>query len=266
MRIRREGRPGSRFGVATPSVQGLPDLCIMAARGVRPIARTKGTREAGVNSPIATWRVLIVDDHPIVRTGLAALIDAEPDMAVCGQADAYESALAAMVDLQPDVALIDLSLRGASGLELVKEAGRHGIQTIVVSMHEAPTWAQRSLAAGARGYVQKSDAGRTVVNAIRRVRARRIYLSEAMAQVLLERRHGPHHEEAGFQVEALSDREVEVLTRIGNGMTTQQIAHELEISAKTVQTFRERIKRKLDLGSAAELSSAATRWVLERED
>ena len=219
-----------------------------------------------MNSPIATWRVLIVDDHPIVRTGLAALIDAEPDMTVCGQAEEYDGALAAMLELRPDVALIDLSLRGASGLELVKEAGRHGIETIVVSMHEAPTWAQRSLAAGARGYVQKSEAGRTVVNAIRRVRARRIYLGEAMAEALLERRHGHHHEDARFHVDALSDREIEVLTRIGNGLTTQQIAAELAISVKTVQTFRERIKRKLDLGSAAELSSAATRWVLERSD
>ena len=171
-----------------------------------------------------------------------------------------------MRELRPDVALVDLSLRGASGLELVKEAERHGIPSIVVSMHEAPTWAQRSLAAGARGYVQKSEAGRTVVNAIRRVRARRIYLGDAMAQALLERRHGHHHDEAGFHVDALSDREIEVLTRIGNGMTTQQIAADLAISVKTVQTFRERIKRKLDLGSAAELSSAATRWVLERTD
>lgn len=233
--------------------------------GGRPGGQAAG-READVNAPMQAWRVLIVDDHPIVRTGLAALIDAEPDMAVCGQAEEYEGALAAMVALHPDVALIDLSLRGASGLELVKEAGRHGIPTIVVSMHEAPTWAQRSLAAGARGYVQKSEAGRTVVNAIRRVRARRIYLGEAMAEALLERRHGHHHEDAGFQVDALSDREIEVLTRIGNGLTTQQIAAELEISVKTVQTFRERIKRKLDLGSAAELSSAATRWVLERAD
>lgn len=218
-----------------------------------------------MNPTMPAWRVLIVDDHPIVRTGLAALIDAEADMTVCGQAEEYDGALAAMVELRPDVALIDLSLRGASGLDLVKEAGRHGIPTIVVSMHEAPTWAQRSLAAGARGYVQKSEAGRTVVNAIRRVRARRIYLGEAMAEALLERRHG-HHEDAGFRVDALSDREIDVLTRIGNGLTTQQIAAELAISVKTVQTFRERIKRKLGLASAAELSSMATRWVLERAD
>lgn len=219
-----------------------------------------------MNPTMPAWRVLIVDDHPIVRTGLAALIDAEQDMAVCGQAEDFDAALLAMRELRPDVALVDLSLRGASGLELVKEAERHGIPSIVVSMHEAPTWAQRSLAAGARGYVQKSEAGRTVVNAIRRVRARRIYLGDAMAQALLERRHGHHHDEAGFHVDALSDREIEVLTRIGNGMTTQQIAADLAISVKTVQTFRERIKRKLDLGSAAELSSAATRWVLERTD
>lgn len=107
-----------------------------------------------MNPTMPAWRVLIVDDHPIVRTGLAALIDAEQDMAVCGQAEDFDAALLAMRELRPDVALVDLSLRGASGLELVKEAERHGIPSIVVSMHEAPTWAQRSTGVAHAGGVK----------------------------------------------------------------------------------------------------------------
>jgi DNA-binding NarL/FixJ family response regulator len=211
------------------------------------------------------WRVLIVDDHPLVRMGLAALIDAEPDLAVCGQAEDFDGALQAIAHERPDLVLIDLSLRGSSGLELLKEVSRQALRAIVVSMHEAPTWAERALAAGARGYVQKSEAGRNVVHAIRRVRAGRIYVSESISELLLERRLGAATSEDPQQrIATLTDRELEVLLRIGNGLTTQQIGSELRVSPKTVQTYRERIKRKLALDSAAELSTEATRWVLER--
>ena len=211
-------------------------------------------------------RILIVDDHPIVRMGLAALIDAEPDMRVCGQAEDYHGALLAIAECAPDLVLIDLSLRESSGLELLKETSRRAIKAIVVSMHETPTWAERALAAGARGYVQKSEAGRNVVQAIRKVRAGRLYLSESIAEALLERRlsGGSVEEQAERAVATLTDRELEVMLRIGNGLTTHQISRELHVSAKTVQTYRERIKRKLALDSAAELSSEATRWVLGR--
>lgn len=215
--------------------------------------------------PSSPCRVLIVDDHPIVRTGLAALIDAEPDLAVCAQAEDYAGALAAIERESPDLVVIDLYLRESSGLDLLKEVARRDIRAIVVSMQDAPTWAERALAAGARGYVHKSEAGRNVVQAIRRVLAGRIFVSESLSEALLERRVGapPAERGAGAAVEELTDREIDVLLRIGKGLTTHQISTELHISAKTVQTYRERIKRKLGVDSAAGLSHAATRWVLE---
>jgi DNA-binding NarL/FixJ family response regulator len=214
----------------------------------------------------APCRVLIVDDHPIVRTGLAALIDAEADMQVCAQAEDYDGALAAIDREAPDLVVIDLYLRESSGLDLLKEVARREIRAIVVSMQDAPTWAERALAAGARGYVHKSDAGRNVVQAIRRVQAGRLFVSESLSEVLLERRvAAPPAERSQAQAVAdLTDREIDVLMRIGSGLTTHQISAELHISAKTVQTYRERIKRKLGLDSAAGLSHEATRWVLER--
>jgi DNA-binding NarL/FixJ family response regulator len=217
-----------------------------------------------VAASASQWRVFIVDDHPIVRTGLSMLIDAEPDLHICGQAEDCDDALQAIVRERPDLVLIDLSLRGGSGLDLLKEVVRRGFRAIVVSMQEAPMWAQRALAAGARGYVHKGEAGRNVVRAIRKVRAGRLYVSESVAEALLERQvGGPASDGANRQIAALTDREVEVLVRIGNGLTTQQIGAELQLSPKTVQTYRERIKRKLSLDSAAELSREATRWVLE---
>jgi DNA-binding NarL/FixJ family response regulator len=213
---------------------------------------------------VSKWRVLIVDDHPIVRTGLAMLIDAEPDMCSCGQAEDYDGALQALARDPPDLVLIDLALRGSSGLELVKEVARRGFRTIVVSMQEAPIWAERAFAAGARGYVQKSEAGRNVVRAIRKVRAGRMYLSESISEAPLARRvGGAAGEDPNRRFATLTDREVDVLVRIGNGLTTRQIGVELRLSPKTVQTYRERIKRKLALDSAATLAREAARWVLE---
>lgn len=209
------------------------------------------------------WRVLIVDDHPIVRTGLAALVDAEPDLQVCGHAADVDEALRTLNALAPDVVLVDLSLRESNGLDFVKEAARRGVRTIVVSMQDKPIWVERCLAAGAVGYVQKSDAGRCVVTAIQRARARRIYVSESMSELLLSHRQGRERDTPQIGVDGLTDRELEVLAGIGNGRTTLEIARQLEISAKTVQTYRERIKRKLGIDSAAELSSEATRWVVE---
>ena len=134
-------------------------------------------------------------------------------------------------------------------------------------MQDAPTWAERALAAGARGYVHKSEAGRNIVQAIRKVRQGRLYVSDSVSQALLERRlsSGRNEEERDTpQVERLTDRELEVMVRIGRGLTTTQISAELQVSPKTVQTYRDRIKRKLALDNAAELSAEATRWVVQR--
>lgn len=219
---------------------------------------------ADAAAPSTRWRILLVDDHPVVRMGLAMLIDAEPDLAVCGHAEDLDGALRLVAAETPDLVLVDLSLRGCSGLDLLKELARTGQRALVVSMHESPTWAERALAAGARGYVLKSEAGRVVVQAIRKVRAGRVFVSESIADALLEHRVAGAADDPARRIAALTDRELEVLARIGEGLTTQQIGAELQLSPKTVQTYRERIKRKLALDSAAALSSEATRWVVEQ--
>jgi DNA-binding NarL/FixJ family response regulator len=207
------------------------------------------------------WKILLVDDHPIVRAGLATLIVAEPDLDVCGQAESVESALEALTHGQPDLVLVDLTLPGAGGLELIKMLTRRQVQSLVVSMHEHPTWAERALAAGARGYVLKSEAGRVVVDAIRRVRSGRLFVSATIADALLQLRMVGNAEVSGKRYAALTDREIDVLARIGEGMTTRQIGEALNLSSKTVQTYRERIKLKLALDSAAALSRDAALWV-----
>jgi len=211
------------------------------------------------------WRILIVDDHPIVRMGLASLISAEADLEVCGQAADYGEALRAIAQVRPDLAIIDLSLRDSSGLELLKEVTRQNVQAMVVSMHDEPTWAERALAAGARGYLHKSEAGRNVVDAIRKVRAGRLYVSESISELLLERRvsAGPAEKAKGEGIAALTDRELEVFARIGKGLTTRQIAAELHLSPKTVQTYRARIKQKLRIKRGPQLVQRAVEWVLQ---
>jgi DNA-binding NarL/FixJ family response regulator len=213
----------------------------------------------------AHCRVVIVDDHPIVRAGLAALIDAEPDLAVCGHAEDAREALRVVESARPDLVLVDLSLKGTSGLELIKQLVDRPVRVLVVSMHDEATWTERALAAGALGYVHKSEATRDIVQAIRRVMSGRPYVSESISERMLQRMVGSGaREKIESSVDALSDRELEIFERIGQGMTTQQIGDALCLSPKTVQTYRKRIKEKLGLDSAAELSTEATRWVVER--
>lgn len=210
-------------------------------------------------------RVVIVDDHPIVRAGLAALIDAESDLRVCGQAEDAHAARRLVESTRPDVVLVDLSLGGASGLDLVKELAEREIRVLVVSMHDEVTWTERALAAGALGYVQKSAATDCIVQAIRRVMTGRPYVSEAISERMMQRMVGSSiRDRFESPVDRLSDRELEIFDRIGRGMTTQQIGDSLFLSPKTVQTYRQRIKEKLGLETAAELSTQATRWVVER--
>lgn len=210
-------------------------------------------------------RVVIVDDHPIVRAGLAALIDAESDLAVCGQAADAPEARRLVEREHPDIVLVDLSLGGASGLDLVKELALGPVRVLVVSMHDEITWTERALAAGALGYVHKSEATKNIVVAIRRVLTGRPYVSEATSERMMQRLVGSGSRDH-FETPAdrLSDRELEIFDRIGRGMTTQQIGESLFLSPKTVQTYRQRIKEKLGLDTAAELSTQATRWVVER--
>ena len=194
-----------------------------------------------------THRIVIVDDHPIVRAGLTALIGAEADLEVCGHAADPAEALRVVELSRPDLVLVDLSLGDASGLDLVKRLAERQLATLVVSVHKDPIWAERSLAAGARGYVHKGEASNDVVSAIRSVIAGRAWVSPSISALLLGRRVGvPVRDQSAHPVELLSNREA------------------LGLSRKTVQTHRERIKAKLLLGTAAELAAQAARWVSER--
>jgi len=210
-------------------------------------------------------RVVIVDDHPIVRAGLAALIAAEPDLEVCGHAEEAREALRVVEQVRPDLVLVDLSLKGTSGLELIKQLSDRTVRTLVVSIHDEATWTERALAAGALGYVHKSEATRDIVEGIRRVMSGRPYVSPSISERMLQRVGGQaSRERTDSSIDTLSDRELEIFERIGRGMTTQQIGDLLCLSPKTVQTYRQRIKEKLGLETAAELSTEATRWVVQR--
>lgn len=205
----------------------------------------------------AKTRVFIVDDHPIIRRSLAALIRATPGLDVCGEAEGVQGALADIPQAAPDLVLVDISLKGPSGLELLKDLKlRHPLlPALVLSMHDERLFAERCLRAGARGYVMKNEALDELVHAIRRVLTGKIYTSPA----LFDR---PPRESS--PVERLSDRELEVFEKIGLGVSSREIASLLHVSVKTIETHRERIKDKLGCANGAELLGRATQWVLNR--
>ncbi|HEY7120620.1 MAG TPA: response regulator transcription factor [Tepidisphaeraceae bacterium] len=200
-------------------------------------------------------RVLLVDDHPILRQGMAAMINEEPDLVVCGEADGVRSAIAIAGMTHPQVALVDLSIADGDGLELIRDLRNRfpEIRTLVLSMYDEIVYAERALRAGARGYVMKAEAAKTVMAGIRSVLRGEIYLSEQMSARLAgsERRQAEVPPAAGIQ--RLSDREFQVLRCIGQGMSTREIAEDLFISVKTVEAHREHIKQKLGLMSSGEL-------------
>ena len=209
-------------------------------------------------------RVFLVDDHPLVREWLTALINAQIDLAVCGEAADAPEALAAVTKSRPDVTIVDLSLSGGSGLDLVKDLRIQApdVRVIVLSMHEENLYAERVLRAGARGYVMKRESTRKILTAVRRVLDGGVYVSESFAAVMAEKLVGsraPVHE-ARSPVESLSDRELEVFRFLGQGRGTPQIAETLGISLKTVQAYCARIKEKLGVGNATELLREAMRY------
>jgi DNA-binding NarL/FixJ family response regulator len=206
-------------------------------------------------------RILIVDDHPMMREGLRTLISRERDLAVCGEAETAGQALDAVANLKPDLVLADISLPGRNGVELIKEirALQPVVLILVISMHDESLYAERILRAGARGYIMKQESGPTMIQAIRQVLAGRIYLSGKMSARILENVTGKRAKASS--IERLSDREFEVFQLIGRGKSTVQIAEELHLSTKTVEAHRARVKEKLDLQTMTELISFASRWV-----
>jgi DNA-binding NarL/FixJ family response regulator len=206
-------------------------------------------------------RILVVDDHPIVRYGVRQLIDTEPGLQVCGEADSAKSALEFAKSSQPEVVLVDLSLLESSGLALIRELSDSApaVRVLVLSMHDEAHFAERALRAGARGYIMKQEAIAGLVHAIRVVLSGRIYVSEKVAQGVLERIGNPGRFLAG-SLAALTERELEVFELIGRGKSTAAIARHLGVSTKTVETYRANIKTKFNLKDATELIRYATSW------
>ena len=212
-------------------------------------------------------RVFVVDDHPIVRAGLAQLINQEADLHVCGEAADAATAFERIEMLKPDVAVVDLALHGPDGLELVKNlrARQVAVPVVILSMHDESLYAERALRAGARVYLMKQEAAEQVLVAVRRVLAGEIYVSDRMASRLLGQITGARPSAGDSPFRCLSDRELDVFRRIGRGNGTRQIAEELHLSVKTVESYRTHIKDKLGLGSAVELVRCAVEWCVESD-
>ncbi len=211
-------------------------------------------------------RVLIVDDHPAVREALSIRINGLMDLIVCGEAATIPETLNLVETTEPDVVVLDLSLGSADGLDLIKRIKhRNGsIRILVWSMYSELLYAERALRAGALGYVSKEQATEQIVEAIRRVLEGKVWLSETMSERLVKQRViGAKRESSEAPVEALTDRELKVFLLIGEGVKTAEIARRLHLSVKTVETYRDRIRQKLDLEDGTRLAHFATRWALE---
>ncbi|HEX2974220.1 MAG TPA: response regulator transcription factor [Tepidisphaeraceae bacterium] len=220
-----------------------------------------------LNVPDGKARVLLVDDHPIVRQGLAALINEQADLAVCGEAGDTQDAIAMAAAVKPHVALIDVSLGSCDGIDLIKELrGQHPeLVVLVLSMHDESVYAERALRAGALGYVMKNEPAEKLMAAIRRVLGGEIYVSERFASRLLQRMAGSRAVTEVSPIERLSDRELQVFRCIGQGMGVREIAEKLYLSVKTIEAHREHIKQKLSLHSSNELLRYAVQYtVLEQ--
>jgi DNA-binding NarL/FixJ family response regulator len=211
-------------------------------------------------------RVLIVDDHPAVREALTLRIARQPDLEVCGEAADTREALRLVAETQPDLAVVDISLKTGNGIDLIKrikDRNAH-VRILVWSMHSESLYAERALRNGALGYINKDQATEKIVEAIRRVLAGKVWLSEALTERMLQRAVGGGREEGTRSpLDTLADRELEVFRLIGQGVKTAEIAERLHLSVKTVETYRDRIRQKLDLSDGTKLAHFATQWVLE---
>lgn len=216
-------------------------------------ATTKDTRK----------RILLVDDHAVVRFGIAQLINRQTDLVVCGEEEDASKALSAVERLKPDLVIADVSLKDSSGLELMRniKAQYPGLPVLVVSVHDESIYAEIAFRAGALGYLMKQEALEKIPTAIRRVLAGNIYVSDALGARMLQQQVRGQTDINESPVKGLSDRELEVFQMIGRWKKTKEIAQELHLSIKTIEYYREQIKKKLNLKDAAELTQYATAWV-----
>ena len=208
-------------------------------------------------------RILVVDDHAVVRHGIAALLAGERDLVICGEAGTFEEAESALAALNPDIILLDITLKDRNGLDLIKIARQHDpdIRVLVLSMHDESAYAERALRAGAQGYVMKEHADDVIVDALRTVLRGEIFVSpEVASRMLRQYAEHPQGEKAEFGIEALTDREREVFAMIGEGLSTRKIAEKLGLSDRTVEVHRMHIKRKLQCEDAAQVFREAVRY------
>ena len=212
--------------------------------------------------PSIKKKVYLVDDHPIMRQGLAQLINHEPDLIVVGEANDAHDALTGILEFSPDLVIIDISLPGKNGLELIKDIRAHqrNVALLIHSMHDESLYVERVLRAGAQGYIMKQEGARKLIEAVRKVLTGEIYVSSSMSGKILEIFSG-RRSNSQDPVESLSDRQFEIFQMIGQGKGTRAISEELSVSVKTVDAHRANIKEKLHLSSGVELVRYAVRWV-----
>ena len=229
-------------------------------------AQATAARDAN-NLSAPKRRVLIVDDHPLMRQGLAQLVNQQPDLTVCGEAEDVPEALQKTTDLKPDVVIVDLSLKGSDGIELIRNLHSRNAQLplLVLSMHDEALYAERALKAGAWGYIMKQEATNQVLSGLRRVLSGEIHVSQRVSAKIVQGMVGMLGVSERSPVERLSDREFEVFRKIGSGATTKEIAAELRLSVKTIETHCAHIKKKLCLHSQRELVQHAIQWVMQNE-
>jgi DNA-binding NarL/FixJ family response regulator len=211
--------------------------------------------------------VLVVDDHPLMRQGLALLINQQQDMRVCGEAEEAQAALQAVAQLRPDIMILDISLNGPDGIEILKtiRTTDPDLPVLVLSMHDEAIYAERALRARANGYIMKQEATEKVLVAVRRILSGEVYLSERMSNKMLQQYIGGSPHMIQSRIATLSDRELEVFRRIGEGRATREIAEELHLSVKTVETYQAHIKDKLALRSGRELIQHAIQWKISEK-
>ena len=213
-------------------------------------------------------KILVVDDHPIIREGLVRLVDDEQDLAICGQADDAPEALKAISETKPDVVVVDISLKNSSGIELMKsiKAQYPKLPVLILSMHNEALYAERALRAGAMGYIMKQEASEKLLAAIRHVLVGQIYVSDKVSKRLIRKLARGKTDMVASPIDSLSDRELEVFHLIGQGYGTSQIAEKLYLSIKTIETYRTHIKEKLNLTNSHELLQYAIQWVSSQKE
>ncbi len=210
--------------------------------------------------------IVIVDDHPIVREGFQKLINSEADFNVVGTAETAAEAVALITEKNPDIAMVDLSLKESSGIELIKDLQVQcpNVRILVVSLHDEEIYAERVLRAGARGFIMKAEAVDDIITAVRKVAAGEIYLSQKMQSKMLEIMTSSRKNKNLNPIDILSDRELEVFQMIGNGMKTKNIADQLSLSVKTIETYKSHLKIKLQLKDGVELIQRAVEWEMQQ--